>query len=1370
MNLMKRKVSILIGLLFFTGIVYSQNLEVRAYVETPEGKGIEGAVADVFIGGTKKQSAKTDSKGFVFFKLDFGNTYKIVISKAGMIQKRIDFVTEAPIDQQRNLVKEFGMTLVEDCDGANTSVFNDPVDIVKFDDGFGNFVSDQSHVESMRSKISSAIASIEKCKKDKYQEKKTAADKAFKAGDFSEAEKLYNEALTVFPNDSYAKRQISQSINGQEKQKQKLVQYDNLVAEGEQFLAQNQLKAAQQRFTEATKLNPSDTKAQAKLQEINQIFTQKAQQQQQEQALNNQYNEVLSKANSAMASKNYALAKQLYEEAGKLKPNEAFPAQKLALAQQSIAKEEQEKLERDRIQQSYNEAIASGQSALQQGDLLSAKQQYQKAQTLKPNELLPKQQIQEIQRLEEEKKQQELKAQRDELEKNYSEAIQKADGLLAQKEFDGSIDVYKQALMYKPSDRYAQTQITKASNLKVEEEQKKQASIEQAYLTAMNNGDSKKIAKSFDEAIAAYQQALVVKPNDSQAQSKLNEAQRLLAEQQQRNKEETEQKAKYNQLVQEGDSYFQTQDYTNSKAKFEQALSIYPTEAYPKNKIASINNILAKNQKEAEYNEAIAQADKFFSQQEFEQAIAKYNQAKLILPEKAYPQEKINEISKIVNQQAQDQKQAEYDQLAATAEQKISSESFEEAKSLYAQALRVLPENPYPQQRINEINEMISNKSKSAAEEKYNALASQAEQQVSQDNFEAAKSLYAQASLIIPENPYPKQRINEINEMISNKAKSAVEEEYNKFVTQAEQQVSQENFEAAKSLYAQASLIVPENPYPKQRINEINKMISNKAKSAIEEEYNKLAAQAEQQVSQENFEEAKSFYVRASQVMPENSYPQKRINEINEMISNFSKNKEQEEFDNLKAQAEQAVVNENYNKAKNLLTSASLLMPEDPYPQRRINEINSLIDSKANNQKLEKYNDLLLQADNLFSKQSYPEAKNLYIAAQKENPESDYPLRKINEINQILSQNAREKTENEYLAEISKADNYFNSKQYNLAVSSYTNASRILPEKTYPRQKINEINSLLLDDARVEREKEERKANYDKTIALADKFFAEKNYILSRTEYSKASTIYPNEPYPTNQISKIEDLLAEQQQLDSEKRESERKYREAIAKADELFKQRQYVESKTYYEQALSLKINDPHSTSQIKRINQIVADDLANKERLAAINKKYQDIIANADSKFNAQDYKEARTLYFSALEVKPNEAYPRQQLKKVDEKLKIILIASMPKTTTTAKTTSTSAKLDMLNFKTETERSKYKAELKKKYKPGITLETYKEGNKTTKRYIVIRDNEVHEYRVISFSWGGAEYTVDGKPSNSMYIRDMIKPRSGETVTKVDM
>jgi hypothetical protein len=1188
---MRASIVTILLLTFLAGNLFCQNtVVINGYVETLENIPISGVTAELFEGNNKVKTTLTNSDGLFSFSLSYDKSYKVVVSKSGLIQKRIDFNTSTPADQQRKLIKEFAMTLVENCQGANTSVFEEPVDIVEYDNGFGNFVSNKAYFEKMQSRISSAYQDIEKCKQDSYTADKKAADQAMSDGKFEEAKKLYQEALQIFPNDSYAKKQIIQAnknIAGKDQEKAK---YDQLIKEADQYMAQNQLTAAKQRYSDAQKVNPNDEYAKKKIEEISSALAQQAEQVRKEQAINNQFNDIVTKANAAMAAKNYPVAKQLYEEASKLKPTDAFPAQKIAEAQQAMQKIEQQKVDQQNNEKAYLDALQQGQAAMQQGNYALAQQNFQKALTYKPNESLPRQNIVEAQRQDALKKQQDLQAQKSEVDRQYNEAIQKADGLLVQKDFENAITAYKQALSIKPSDSYAQSQITKTQNLLVDAQQSQQVAKEQAYNQAITLGDAKKLNKEYEAAIAAYQQALVSKPNDGAAQNKLSESQKLLTAQQAQLKADLNVKAKYNQLIQEGDGFFTSKQLVEAKNKYQQALTIYPQEIYPKNQIAAIDNANAKTQKEADYNKIIVLADQLFTQKK-----------------------------------------------------------YEDAKTQYGLAAQVIPEKTYPQQKINEINSLIAGESKKALQDKYNGLAAQAEQQIAAKNYDQAKSLYSQAQQVMPENPYPRQRINEINTMIDNQAKTKLEEQYNQLITKADGLFNQKQYDQAKNIYTQAQQDYPDKTYPQQKINEINTIRAGESKKATEDKYNGLAAQAEQQVSLKNYDQAKDFYTQAALVMPENPYPKQRINEINQLISDLGRKK----------------VEDDYNKI------------------------------------------------------------------------------------------------------ITEADGYFAQKNYGDASASYQRALLIKAGQQYPQNQINEINRLLSEAARIDREKLDKQTAYDKTIVLADKYFNDKNYQLARNEYTNAAAIFPEKDYPKTQLTKIEQLLALQQQQNSDKQELDRKFNLAITQADAYFKNKQYPEAKTYYRQANELKPQDVQSASQIKRIEEIMAQQAAEQKRSEDVNKRYTDLIATADSKFGSSDFKEARQLYLSALEVKPNEIYPREQIKKADERLKIIAEAQPVNKVT--KVTSGSTKLAELNFKNESERSKYLADLKTKYSEGVTLEIYNEGNKTTKRYIVIRSGEVHEYRDMRFTWGGTQYSVDGKPSNSFYLQSQVKPREGEKYTETE-
>lgn len=1199
---------ILFPLLLFAISLGAQDayLEVVCYVENSQGEPLKTAKADLFENGSKVKTVSADLKGKISLNLDFDKTYKIVVSKDGMIQKRIDFKTEVAPEDQRRLKKEFAMSLVENCEGANVSAFNEPADVIQYDAGFGNFISDNSHFERMQARFAEAYRNLEKCKQDKFAEKKAQGDQQLNQGNYEEAIAFYEEALKVFPNDGSTKRQISNARKSIEKQQANTQRYSAVIEEAEQFLVQNNLNAAKQRFAEAQKLMPNESLPGDKIAEINATLAAQAAEAEKQQALNAEYNGYMKQGNEAMASQNYALAQQMFEKASAIKPNEAFATQKIAEAQQAFAKQQADKAEQERVNNAYQQAIAAANAAMQQGDYQKAEELYQSALALKPTEALPRQKINEAQKLEAERQRQLLADQKAEIERKYNEAISSADALRDQKKYPESITTYEQALVIKPSDNYAQQQIVRINNLIIEEEQARLAAIEKQYNDAIMLGDAKKLAKEYTEAIGAYNQALIAKPNDPLAESRLAEAQKLQAEKVQLEKEENENRAQYNEFIQKGDGLFQSQDYEGSKTQYQQALAIYANEQYPKNQITKIDNLIAKNLLEAEYNGIISEADRLFDQQQ-----------------------------------------------------------WEEAKNKYGQAISVLPEKTYPRQKINEINQKISNDAKAAIEAEYNNLTAQAEVLVAQKNYDQAKGLYSQAQQVMPENPFPQQRINEINQLISEEVKASTQAKFDNLLAQAEQQVTTKNYAQAKSLLSEAMLVLPNNPFPQQRINEINKLIDDEARKGTMDKYSQLIAQADVQFDNENYAQAKSEYTQALEIMPNETYPQQQINKIN----------------------------------------------------------------------------------------------------------------------QIISVNARQKVLDEYNTAIAQADQFFEQKEYSQATSAYSKAKTIMPEQTYPQQKINEISSILAAQAKQASDRESLENQYIQTIALADKHFNDKNYTLATSEYSKALTIKPGESYPTQQMERINQLIAEQQQIQAERLANEEKFNELILTADEQFKERNYASAKGTYQDALNYKPGDAHATSQLKRIDKIVAEALQASEKQKQTQLQYTDLIASADGFYNSNKLKDAKKTYLAALEIIPGSEYPRSQIRKIDEKLRIIAannanvrtVTTSPAVSTPAKTASAAtsvaaggATLNDDNFKSESDKQKYLEELKNTYSPGVTKEIYKTNNATTYRYIVIRKGEVNEYRETKYKWGGAQYKVNGKPTNSFYLRSQVKPRDGESYTEV--
>jgi len=98
-----------------------------------------------------------------------------------------------------------------------------------------------------------------------------------------------------------------------------------------------------------------------------------------------------------------------------------------------------------------------------------------------------------------------------------------------------------------------------------------------------------------------------------------------------------------------------------------------------------------------------------------------------------------------------------------------------------------------------------------------------------------------------------------------------------------------------------------------------------------------------------------------------------------------------------------------------------------------------------------------------------------------------------------------------------------------------------------------------------------------------------------------------------------------------------------LQRGDDLFDEKSYEESRTAYRSALQVK---PEESYPQERINEI-ADLLA---QLAAAQEAYEKAVALGDRELGREAFDEARLAYQSALEAKPDEAYPKEKLAEID------------------------------------------------------------------------------------------------------------------------
>ncbi len=117
---------------------------------------------------------------------------------------------------------------------------------------------------------------------------------------------------------------------------------------------------------------------------------------------------------------------------------------------------------------------------------------------------------------------------------------------------------------------------------------------------------------------------------------------------------------------------------------------------------------------------------------------------------------------------------------------------------------------------------------------------------------------------------------------------------------------------------------------------------------------------------------------------------------------------------------------------------------------------------------------------------------------------------------------------------------------------------------------------------------------YKSNIQEADQAYNSKNWQVAKNKYEKASTIFPNENYPKDQLEKIkgEELKAK----------NIAKSKELVKEGDNKFERRDFEGAKQKYEEALSIIPDDSYSKSQLTKIKQAESDKKKEEDRLAKI------------------------------------------------------------------------------------------------------------------------------------------------------------------------
>jgi tetratricopeptide (TPR) repeat protein len=919
------------------------------------------------------------------------------------------------------------------------------------------------------------------------------------------------------------------------------------------------------------------------------------------------------------SQKKYEPAIAEYEKALKMKPNDAALKEKMSRARTLLA--EQKKADED-----YQKAMASGDDYFGKKDYLNAKAAYQIAGALKPDDAAAKDKL---------KKTMDLLRSQKATNVLYDMAIASAEKLFQAKDYEKARVEFEKASQINPNDQYAKDRINECIKIMIDNKTR-----EEMYGKSIETADKLYAAKNWQGALLEYKNASSIKPDEIYPKDRIRELTLLL-------KSQKEKDDAYNKSIAAADKLFKDESYPDARKEYQNASTIKPEQLYPKNRIKEIDDILAARKKaDADYQRMVAAADSFYVSKDFIRAKAGYQQALTIKPAEAYPKEMISRVDQAMTGMEANAKALDdsYKAAVASADKLFGEKSWDQAKTEYQNASNIKPAEQYPKQKIAEIGKILADiASQKSLDEQYSSLIADADKLLGEKSYDQSKVKYQSALKIKPDEKYPKDKIAEIDLVLAGISKQkALEDQYQSLIKEGDKLLAAKTYAQARSKFSDASSLKPDEQYPKDKIAEIDKLLGDiAAQKDIDDRYQSIIAGADKLLAAKSYDQARTEYTNASSVKPDAQYPKDKIAEIDKALAALADQKAKDEQYQASIQkADKLFTGKSWEPAKTEYQSASGIKPAETYPKQKIGEIDKILADLAKQKSLDdQYSSLIADADKLLGEKSYDPARVKYQSALKIKPDEKYPKDKIAEIDLVLADISKQKAlDDQYQALIKDGDRLLAAKTYDQARTKYTDAGSLKPSEQYPKDKIAEIDRLLGDIA-AQKAIDEK---YQSIIAGADKLLAAKSYDQARTEYANASSVKPDAQYPKDRIAEIDKALAAL----ADQKAKDDLYKSSIEKADKLFTDKSWEPAKTEYQSASGIKPAETYPKQKIGEIDKILAD-LAKQKSL---DDQYSSLIADADKLLGEKSYDPSKVKYQSALKIKPDEKYPKDKIAEID------------------------------------------------------------------------------------------------------------------------
>lgn len=554
---------------------------------------------------------------------------------------------------------------------------------------------------------------------------------------------------------------------------------------------------------------------------------------------------------------------------------------------------------------------------------------------------------------------------------SYESLMKSGNSKFAANDFISAKTYYEMALKLKPKDTEAKTKLD-MTLVKIQQDSERQ----EAFYAHLDAGDALNAQDKYEEALAEYNKALEIFPDDKYVGGQAEAIRNLL-------KERKDKQESYDRAIAQGNELLEGENYEAAIMQFEAAMEIFPNDKLPKERIAEAKRLQQiYNDKVAGFDKLVQDANEMALRKNYDGAITKINEALTLFPDDAQAKNRLQEY------QSSKEQHDRYNALVAEADKLYEEKNYTEARSKYQGIFNVAPNDPYATDMIRRINELFESP-EYIAEQNYIAAMARGDEQLAQAQYPMALSTYQEALGYKPGDLAATQKVNEVTATIrrleeeAEAARLAAE----KAAAEEAARIAAEEEAARLAAEAEAARLAAEAAAEAERQARIQEMMGV----------------ADGLFAEQKYQEAKEKYQEVLGVDEGNANATNKINEIDGIFARLAA-ESQQLFDDAMTAAARFMSEEDYRNAITQYQNALLVKPDNAEATTKLAEAQRLENERVTALRSQ-YNKFVKDGDKEFNAKAFDKAMENYTKAEALGLGETYPSEMIAKIDKIIEDN-----------------------------------------------------------------------------------------------------------------------------------------------------------------------------------------------------------------------------------------------------------------------------------------------------------------------------------------------------------------------------